>query len=545
MRLGHHLQYLVLKTSFPPLLPLYRGIYALASRHIVWCLRRVPGVKAIYQHGGFVRGDLVPGISDIDTTIFIEPQARTQVEALCQRCGRLWPMFRKSYDIQILSDYQRYGLQNVGSRFQCFAGILYGKRVYGDELLRDYGRLPADQLPLGYYLELPPWWSHLCKEILPMPTSRRDEAWQLSIGYKVMAEIARLNYALMTGEYVSRRRPGLERGRAWLDAEGQALAVRALAQHSSRFLRHDPTFGNDLLRYMLRFLHDFHQNKLPALPAARPALCLSQRVDASPSEMFLSEKERETIQELIEAAQDLWGTSYRGASLAPSAYYDIETLVLILHSDPCCPPSREALAQFIAQAKPTLRGLQRSINIHLGLPGLSLRLCSLNAERRYRQSLLSRGFFSEALSLSDQPGFLLDGIASAVEPPVWTAWQEEYLLNWRCQKYWLPAAGLADEPFDHLSEWEFLCGWWKALQLLMIERSIHRGEVVYPLTLPAIGRALEREGMPLPESLRVLEDAFVCELAGQSAKITSLIPEAMVFLRRVDTQTQEEFSPCP
>jgi hypothetical protein len=262
--------------------------------------------------------------------------------------------------------------------------------------------------------------------------------------------------------------------------------------------------------------------------------------------MLAVSREHEAIQSVSEAARNQWGASYRGVSLTPSALYGMDSLMLTLHADPCDIPSRESLACIIFQAVVAQKGLNRSISLHLGLPGMSLRLFSRDEGRRFRHGVLSRSFFSDALSLWAQPGFLLEGAASTVEAPVWTAWQEEYLLNWRCQRSWLPAAGLPDSLPDITSQFTFVCAWWKALQLLMIERSIHRGEVVYPLTVSAIGRALEREGMPLPPSLQAMEEAFVCELASRPIEISERIPEALAFLQTINAQVNNglEYSPA-
>jgi hypothetical protein len=128
------------------------------------------------------------------------------------------------------------------------------------------------------------------------------------------------------------------------------------------------------------------------------------------------------------------------------------------------------------------------------------------------------------------------------EEPGWGLFQELYYLQWRVQPFWLRNAALLEEASESLAPSVFLSAWWKALQLIAIERSVYRGEAaVLPLTLPAVRRALEREGVPLPEDLDCLEAAFYAERAGRHFETDSLREKAVRFLCEANAMTLEQY----
>lgn len=65
------LQFLVLRTSFPPFAWLYAAYYSLAVHVAVWSLSRLPAVSSIYLTGGLALGKVTFGLSDIDLMIFV------------------------------------------------------------------------------------------------------------------------------------------------------------------------------------------------------------------------------------------------------------------------------------------------------------------------------------------------------------------------------------------------------------------------------------------------------------------------------------------
>jgi hypothetical protein len=68
-----------------------------------------------------------------------------------------------------------------------------------------------------------------------------------------------------------------------------------------------------------------------------------------------------------------------------------------------------------------------------------------------------------------------------------------------------------------------------------MNRSVKSDEILYPLTLPAIERALANKGIPLPDQLKYLADAYWNKLEGKTMDIASLVPQAIQYLKEIDS----------
>lgn len=67
---------ILIRLQFPPFKQLFAFVYWLAIRISVLCLRRIPGIRAIYIGGSLAMGNALYGLSDIDFTVFIESESK-------------------------------------------------------------------------------------------------------------------------------------------------------------------------------------------------------------------------------------------------------------------------------------------------------------------------------------------------------------------------------------------------------------------------------------------------------------------------------------
>ena len=93
---------------------------------------------------------------------------------------------------------------------------------------------------------------------------------------------------------------------------------------------------------------------------------------------------------------------------------------------------------------------------------------------------------------------------------------------------------LEDPAVYKLNTLDFARIFWKTAQLVVMNRSAAREEIVHPLTPAAIARALADEGVPLPENLMKLADDYRRELAGEPRDVADSIPAALRYLREIN-----------
>jgi hypothetical protein len=214
----------------------------------------------------------------------------------------------------------------------------------------------------------------------------------------------------------------------------------------------------------------------------------------------------------------------------------MDDLVCLISIDAERLPVAAQLSALIKRHHSALPPLSRRIRLALLLPEVGVQITDLEASTHRERHLIAPPFFFEIFELLQRPKFTLYGEPPHhAQKPVWTAHAQNYLLNWRRQWHWKECHALYAETPPPLSNLDFLRRFWKSVQLTALARSFCRGEVVYPMTLPALERALEREGSPLPESLRPLAEAYRRELDGTAYDIQRHIPAALFYLHDMES----------
>jgi predicted nucleotidyltransferase len=529
----------IVVTSVPPLVQAYRSIYRAAIWFTVFLLRRYPGIRAIYLQRGCAKGEITPGISDIDIGLIVESDAAEIARFSCayQRLVR-WTGFMDEalevYDEETLyrlfrSDYQY--------QYRFTEGKAAWKLLYGTDYLQRLPALTDEQSVGGCVNEINLWWAIFAEQTLQEPADPSDTIGSNSICYKVLCEMMKLNYAIKTGSLIFSRSEGFERGLPLLDAPSRTFAQKLQGIAQNRFLASDQAIREETLAFLLRFLTRFYA-ELRSHPFAAALSASPLRIDYDPQEGFQSEAAQEHITRLVQHLQQNWNGAYRSLYLVPSAFWHIDDLLFLIETEPECPPTVVQLSALVLWHQEEQRRLHRRIHLFLLFPEVALELTTERRSKRGRSILFSR-FMPDAFVLMNRPASVLQGEPHRAMPaPVWTHYAERYLGQWKGHRHWRDCAALLEQTEGCVSDLDFLRSFWKALQLMTISNSVPGQEIVFPLTLPALDRAMRAAGIPLPAQLEPLREAYWREVAGNSGSIQALIPDALAFLREAATLSE-------
>jgi hypothetical protein len=146
------------------------------------------------------------------------------------------------------------------------------------------------------------------------------------------------------------------------------------------------------------------------------------------------------------------------------------------------------------------------------------------------QSVLYPSCNPDLFELLGRSEFKLDG--EDYHPnkfPVWPPPVEHFFYEEKMLFFEL----LENPSIYKLNNLDFLRIFWKTAQLVIMNRSVEKDKIVYPLTLPAIEEALIAENIALPHKLKILANAYRNELRGKSDDIALLIPYAINYLKEI------------
>ncbi len=226
-------QYLVIRTSFFPLIHLYGAAYALSVKVAALLLRRVDGVAAVYLRRGLAKGEAVYGLSDIDLSVIVEDGegercgAKEKVRAVYDRLARFIPMFGDGdmelgvYSIAEFSRlYEDYGFNmyrfNEGRHTW---RLLFGRDVVGSLPLpgeSDLRRAAGE--------ELKKWWGLVGLDLFGGVERRPFESRYL--WYKAIAEASKVYLHVCHGVMLHGREEALDRVGGCLSPSERQLVDR-------------------------------------------------------------------------------------------------------------------------------------------------------------------------------------------------------------------------------------------------------------------------------------------------------------------------------
>lgn len=242
-----------------------------------------------------------------------------------------------------------------------------------------------------------------------------------------------------------------------------------------------------------------------------------------------TEKERLCLKQFVEHIKEDWHETYRGAHLVSSVSFSMEELLLMIEIDPERLPAVHQFVGVNRLLREAQTHLKRGLHLFLLFPNVAFQINSEDLKQSW-QSILCSPTNPDLFELLNRPEFILDGgDYSATTSSIWTSYLEDFFQEEKNLFY----ERIEEPSIYKLNLLDFLRIFWKTVQIVLIHRSIQRQEVIYPLTLPAIQRGLDREGIPLPPSLRIMADPYQSELSGRLSEIANLIPSAINYLKEI------------
>ena len=525
---------LVLATSFPPFLSVYKRVYELVAELAVRLFRQYPEVRSIYLRRGGAKGEIVPLVSDIDFALIVDPMSEGSLRDLHARYGRLartTTLLDRSLEVYDQESLRRLYEKNAYFRFRFVEGKKTWKLLYGEDYLAELPQPPIESLYGGFVTEIKVWWMAFAWRFYHDRKYRAESLTRNSLCFKTVTEVLKMELALRQGFLTFDRAEALDRALPGLTGEDLALAhdLRSIWQRG--FRSSDPSILERTHRFLLRYLNRLF-GQLRTHPVARPRNGITQRLDDPWDGSFLESKEAVHLRALVDWAVDRWGERLLGARVASGVYFNLDDILLFLEVDPTSPPTLEqtlGLNRFHLTLDSRLR---KRVRVFLLAPNAGFQINVEEFKQSWQSILLPSANPEIFEMLGSSRAALLPGTREEPAPDAWTPLVEYFFVEEKELFYEL----LENPAIYKLNELDFLRVFWKTAQLVVLNRAAARGQIVYPLTLPALVRALDAAGIPLPPELHITEHAYRAAIAGRETEgNASVVPRALAWLREIDT----------
>jgi hypothetical protein len=520
----------VVSTSFPPFLQIYRAFYALVIHIAVRLFRKYPAIKAVYLRRGCAKEEILPGVSDIDFSVIVDrmdDKAKKELVCNYQRFARVTILPDRGlgvYDHETLDEI--YATTRECYRFM--EGKATWKLLHGKDYLADLPSLPIEDMYAGIYNEMKVWWTIFAWQLLQARKYHEETVTRNSACYKTICEVLKFDLALNHGVLTFFRSDALEQAKQLLSEKEKGILDKLEFMARKRFRIKDKAILDETTDFLLNYLDRIHR-EFRTHPFACSLKSVTQKVDCPKNEGLWSEKEHAHIRLLIHHVKEKWSDTYRGAHLV-SGYFLLDELVLMVEVDPQRLPTSQELTELYLLHCETQPQLSSRIHLYLLLRHSAFQIDAEYLNRGW-QSILSPPSNPDLFELIGRPEFTLDGGSyQPVNSVVWTPIVEHFLRERKRAFYNRLKSPLIYE----LDTLDFVRTFWKAVQLVLINRSVRKDEILYPFTLSAVERALAVEGIPLPARLQFLSDAYIDELEGKKVDIKNYIPDAIAYLKEID-----------
>ncbi len=436
-------------SSSSQLLPIYRGMYRLTIWVAVLMFRTCRGISAVYLSRGCSKGEITPGVSDIDFILIVNDDARQR-----RRAEKVFHV------LQILSaglipyhpaflftqEELHYLWQNAPLwRYRFQEGKSNWSLLHGREALASLPAISGIERTTSCFIEMNYWWVQYCDFILQNDAYRGDFVMRNSICYKAVAEVLNARHALDAGEFCYSREEALRR-------EDSQLSRKLLDTVAKRFLRRDRTLEEETYRFLIATFSDLWRG-FRDHPFLEVYPDVGQEVDSADDDIQ-KEKLEGPFREICRHLSDNWGGMCRGVHLVKSAFWKLEDSLLVIDVDPDSLPTLDDLDWLIAVRKRVYNSHQPPAHFFLRVQQVAFPITP-ELPRDYHRGLLT-------------PATAPDVFLQLGEDNVyWTSHTRWYLTDWQNRR-WPDATPL------------------KRSQLKMITRSAAAGHVRYPLSLRSI-----------------------------------------------------------
>jgi predicted nucleotidyltransferase len=523
---------LVLATSFPPILHIYRFFYGMVTFMALRIFKKYPAIKAVYLRRGGARGEILPLISDIDFAVIgeqMEEEDKKNLYRDYEKLARATTLLDQTLEVYDEETLHKHYQTNDYFQYRFMEGKETWKLLYGKDYLLDLPTLPIEKMYGGFYTEIKVWWSLFAWRFFQDRKYNDEAVTRNNACYKTVSEILKMDLALNHHVLTFSRNEALEQAKAHLTGKERLLVdkLQVIARKSFRMDEEgilDET-KDFLLNYLDRFYWKFRDH-----PFAHSIKDVLQRIDCPEVERFESEKNSTYVRQLVNYLKEKWSYTYKGTHLVSSAYFNIDELLLMIEIDPKRFPTVMDIAALNRFHWNAQRQTISPIKLFLLLPNAAFQIDSDDLKKSW-QSIVCPPCNPELFELLGLPESVIDGRGyQPVMGSVWTPLVEHFFWEEKLLFY-----ELLDNPSIYkLNSLDFLRIFWKTAQLILLNRSAQSDKILYPLTVPAIERALAAEHIPLPAPLEPLSVAYWNELEGKTTDIAILIPTAIDYLKKIN-----------
>ncbi len=540
-----HLRALVVISSVPPLRQLYGLIYGLAARAVAWGLFHGADVRAVYLLRSCGRGDILPGISDIDIGVFGPGRSQRRVHHLYGVFRAIVPLLDQRPTWYPLEELEQIHAHDLLRRARFEEGRTAWLHLHGIDVLATLPVADPETLAWGQWIELSFCWELMTQGCLVEGPPQRCARWEQinsrSLCYKALADLLAIHTLWRTGMWSATRQERLHAGAHWLDASGRDLVQRFERQRLACFRALDPPLIDDCFDFVLAFLSE-RQRGGSGIPAPIAASGQTMAVQFRRAEWCWSAHD-DRIVAGIAAHTEAW-SGLEAASVVPGLWYGLEDAALVIRVSPELRPSRGEICAFLASARRCAAPLRRNLHLLLQIGDGAFDLdeppdCGGFSTDAIGRQLVSSRTAPELFALLAAPDCVLFGSPYRCNTPLaWSDFQQHSTYHWDRPGLYEQAWMLYREFGQEWPTRRYLSNWWKALQLLLIQRSVEatRGSadpISLPMTIPAIRVAIAARGLILPRWLDRFEAALSELLAGQPVDLSAWRVQSLQFLRSV------------
>jgi hypothetical protein len=495
------LRRLIVITSVPPIVGVYRAIYRLLIRAAVWRLKQAASVRAIYLRRGLAAGEGVPGISDIDLAAVGDWDAAAQIRVIesYERLARWCPLYDPTVGVYTPQSIADLFQADPFHRHRLAEGQREWKLLFGADCLSHLAPVPEEDASYGYEAEMKVWWTYFARWAFS-PDQPPDQIFLNSLCFKVATECFRMDCGLRRSPVPRSRRQAAEQAQAEALAgpstEAASFLQRLRDSARGRHLRYAGDVVQDSQDYVLALLERTY-GRLQFHPGWRKIPGVSLRIDAP-------EEERMHSSELPSAA------GFKVAFVCGAAFAMDEMVLMFEPVSEEIP--RPADLREIARTYANVLSPGRSrVSLYLRLPNACYQFYASDYFRGW-QAILSPRF---------NPDVLLGP---------WTRPAAEFVRRERQ----LVAHALDDPVVYKANHLDFLRTFWKFLELALIEVTAQRGEIIFVQTPEAVTRSLTLLNLPRAALLEDFAAAYRAELGGAQSNIGRYIPEAIQLLKNIN-----------
>lgn len=521
----------MLATSFPPLLQLYRTAYHLVTAITVRMFRRYGAIRAIYLRRGGARGEILPLVSDIDFAVIVESMSAAEKTDLFDEYENLvrWTtLLDKSLEVYDEADFFEVFNSNEYARFRFTEGKKTWKLVYGRDYVRELPDLSPGEMAGGFFTEIKVWWALFAWRFFQARKYNDETVTRNNVCYKTVSEVLRMDVALHHDDLPLSRAGALEKAIPFLSEETLPFVHSIKSIPANRYREKHHGIVDKTMGFLLAHLDQFYM-RLTSHALAAPLADARQFIDYDRSESHWGEREQSFLDRVVSFVHENWKCPTSSVRAAPGAYFNVDELLLMIEIDPKLIPTVDEVTRLnlaLQDAPPMLR---ERIRIYLLLPHAAFEIGPDDLMKSW-QTILFQPCNPDIFDLLDRKDALIDGNAGAAAPgPSWTALVEHFFDEEKTLFYEL----LDDPAVYKLCGLDFCRIFWKTSQLVILNRSAARGSILYPMTPPAISRALSAEGIAVPDALLALDPIYREELRGSARDVGEFIPAAMHYLREI------------